>query len=245
MSLQEQHVYELTRKNQQSEIRRQVKTVQGLKINWRDYGGSTVLHIACAYGFTDLTRLYLAHPGVAVNQRDIYGCTPFFLACSNGRTAVVGILLRDSRVHVDEPDDNGCSPLWWACFKGHVDIVRQILASGREINWSRKGKYYTEYSLLDAAQQSGSKPLVAMVKAVTADVAEARRDARTQLKIIGEPRHFHQFQTRKDDHPPTTHHPPPTHAHDDVISVDDVIKVMMSLIMRSCPFGVIGRGGFS
>ncbi|CAM9435783.1 unnamed protein product [Ectocarpus sp. 6 AP-2014] len=88
--------------------------------------GSSLLHVACNTGNTDLTQNLISH-GADLEARNAVEGTPLISAASAGNVDVLRILL-DHGVALERRDANGDTALHHACEAGQLECVRALLA---------------------------------------------------------------------------------------------------------------------
>jgi len=166
-------------------------------INWKTplFPKDSSLHLLCGrrYHFILLKHL-LARADADINLKDQRGRTPLSVACIYGKTEAVKSLLEDERVQADEPDKDNCSPLWHACSLGRSDIVALLLASGEQMDQTRRnsGPVSEEPYLvpsrvtpLYAAGERGHSQIKTTVEKYRQDPIQTMAELRMELSIPG------------------------------------------------------------
>ena len=146
--------------------------------------GWTALHLACISHQHEIVSLLLAHPRIDVNQRGNSGRTVFNVVCGWKDVKIVRILLSDHRVDINMPDNRGCTPLWQASIINFDFEIMLMIASGREIDLDKKGKYDgKEYTAIEIARERGNTPVVSLLERFAENPAQTRREIRASLSL--------------------------------------------------------------
>ena len=147
--------------------------------------GWTALHLVCFYGHYATLSVLLAHPQTNVNQKNVAGYPPFSVACSSGQVEAAKVLLRDSRVDINMPDIRGWTPLWSESCHGRVEVIKWMIASGREINLDRKGKYLDgkEYTAIEIARRETEPAVVSLLEKFATNPLQTRYEIRLELGV--------------------------------------------------------------
>jgi ankyrin repeat protein len=87
--------------------------------------GSSILHIACKHGHTELIKLLLDDTSY-VDVKNNYGETPLYVAFKHGHTQIVKLLIKN-KADVNTTDNNSNSLLHIACKHGHTGLVQLLL----------------------------------------------------------------------------------------------------------------------
>ncbi len=99
---------------------------------------------------------------------------------------MVKMLLKDERVNINEPDKCGCTPLWWASCRGQIEKIKWMIASGRELDLEKKGRYYGEESTpIEIGQERGKTEVVNLLEKFMNDPIKTRNEIRNELNIQG------------------------------------------------------------
>jgi ankyrin repeat protein len=103
----------------------------GHSINPAGPGGQTPLHVASAFGYSDIVGCLLEFCDVDVLAADYKGFTPLIMAAESGYGEVVRLLLNHPDVRVDDTDEEGRTALSWAAAGGYDEIVDLLLEYGK------------------------------------------------------------------------------------------------------------------
>lgn len=138
---------------------------------------NTPFYMACMRGHVDIVRFMLCFHD---NQRAIdYNLVepgvlpPFALACLLGHEKVIEAMVKDKRIDVIKCGQEGKSPLWYAAFHGHMGIVKLLLASGREIETSRRDGHLRK-TPAEVAKWQGMNQAAAVIQAYEKDPQKVR-----------------------------------------------------------------------
>ena len=103
-------------------------------------------------------RTLLLNPGVNVNARDRRGLTPLMRACEESKREHAKLLTENPDVNADLFDyKNSRSALWYACAQGDLEIVRYLIASGKFLAKTLKGKTETGEEKIPFEVAEGNK----------------------------------------------------------------------------------------
>eukprot|EP00941_MAST-03F_sp_MAST-3F-sp1_P005590 g5590.t1 len=106
-----------------------------------NYGGSTILMMACHFVHMDLVRHLLARNGVNVNQGNKWGRTALHLASKEGHIEVVKAILSHPKTNVNQANDPGQNAFHLASTYGHLKVVKAILSHPKFTNANHADKY--------------------------------------------------------------------------------------------------------
>ncbi|XP_028967082.1 ankyrin repeat and KH domain-containing protein mask [Galendromus occidentalis] len=93
-----------------------------------DERGWTPLHLAAAYGHTDIVK-FLCSEGAHIRALDPTGYTSMHVAAMNGNDACLQVLLKMG-ADVDNEASDGFTPLHLATLNNHADCVKTLLTWG-------------------------------------------------------------------------------------------------------------------
>ncbi len=156
----------------------------GAKINVKDPGGKTPLHLAIFGGHLRMVSLLLKHEA-KVNEADKDGKTPLHLAISGGHLRMVSLLLKHE-AKVNEADKDGKTPLHLASSGGHLKMVSPLLKHEAKVNEADKdGK-----TPLHLASSGGHLKMVSLLLKHEAKVNEADKDGKTPLHLASSGGHL-------------------------------------------------------
>ena len=101
---------------------------KGARIDARNQGGRTLLHLACRNGHKDIAE-FLIRKGADVNLRDGGGMTPLWLAAGHREVEIAEILIANG-ADVTAKDNRGRTPLerataWWAQCDEMVELLKK------------------------------------------------------------------------------------------------------------------------
>ncbi|KAF5572251.1 ankyrin repeat domain-containing protein [Fusarium pseudoanthophilum] len=111
----------------QTEIVRQLVSLEQTNLAVRDEDGLTPLSHAAQQGNEEIIRVLLGKPGVYVDDRDNDGITALGHAAMKGHLGVVGLLLDEGKANSWIRDKEGRTPLALASAEGHFKVVQRIL----------------------------------------------------------------------------------------------------------------------
>jgi ankyrin repeat protein len=103
----------------------------GEDIQMRTKSGQTLLHVASAFGFTDMVR-HVAGLGISSRLRDGFGQTPLHLAARNGHFDAVKRLVEFDDIEIDARDINGQTALLAACARRQYKIAAYLIGNGAD-----------------------------------------------------------------------------------------------------------------
>ena len=95
--------------------------------------GSSVLHVAAAYGLKYLMEEHL-RKDLAVNITDLENATPLMLAVACGHTDILRLLLAQPSIDVHRLDIEQHTALWYAVYRGQVKCVQILLSSDFDLD---------------------------------------------------------------------------------------------------------------
>ena len=146
--------------------------------------GWTALHFACYSGHHEVVSVLLVHPLINVNKKDDHGRTTLYLACYFGSLEIAKVLLDDPRSDINLPDHRGCTPLWWASYGGLVGVINWMIASGRELDLDREGKYGgLEYTAIEIAIGESNTAVVSLLERFIGDQEKTSYEVRVELGV--------------------------------------------------------------
>ena len=105
-------------------------------LNYQNIDGSTALHIACAYGHTEVVNLLL-QSGFMIHKQNLRNETLLHSACklTNDNVKTVALLhLQSKQLKLDLNQQNisGWTALHYACFAGNLEIVKYMMNKSEE-----------------------------------------------------------------------------------------------------------------
>jgi ankyrin repeat protein len=115
---------------QKTELLEEMK--QAANINQAGAHGTTFLHLASAYGYTDIVKR-LIDEGSNVNSKGLYGGTPLHCASTANHPDVVEILI-EAGAEIDSRDNYGRTPLHEAAWFASKDVVKLLVKNGANVN---------------------------------------------------------------------------------------------------------------
>ena len=187
MAIIEKQLFVAAQDNEVEKVKQLLLAHPEVDINWENpghFGRYTSLQVACAKGNFEVLSHLLARSDLDVNKRNSWKGTSLLLACLKGRKEAVVGMLQDWRVNVNLADYAGCTPLWWACQCDHLEIVKWLLASGRELDLERKGRFYgREMTPLEVARTNNKREMAELLSNFAADKTRTRLQVRLELKL--------------------------------------------------------------
>jgi len=167
------------------QVRRILDERPDVDVNWANYEcyDFTPLHIACTRGDQAVIVELLGHPRIDVNRLDANDMSPFMLSCQVGRVRPLRVLLPDPRVNLNLYTPRGSTGIWYASCFGKAQAVMAIMASGRDINLTIKGKHYDGRMLTPSgiAQVNKQPELAKMIAAFEENQEKMRFEAKLAL----------------------------------------------------------------
>jgi ankyrin repeat protein len=112
----------------QTEIVRQLVSLEQTNLAVRDEDGLTPLSHAAQQGNEEIIRVLLGKPGVEVDDRDNAGITPLGHAAKKGHLGAAELLLDEGKANSWIRDKEGRTPLALASAEGHFKVVQRILS---------------------------------------------------------------------------------------------------------------------
>jgi hypothetical protein len=109
-----------------------------IDVNHTEGDGATPLYVACSHGQLELVALLMKDARINVNAQKSDGFTAFNYVCQEGFVDILSLLLRDERIDINLHDVDERTPLYMASQIGQLGVVQHLLASGREINITKK-----------------------------------------------------------------------------------------------------------
>ena len=187
MTIIEKQLFVAAQDNEVEKVKQLLLAHPEVDINWENpghFGRYTSLQVACAKGNFEVLPHLLARSDLDVNKRNSWEGTSLLLACLKGRKEAVVGMLQDWRVNVNLADYAGCTPLWWACQCDHLEIVKWLLASGRELDLERKGRFYgREMTPLEVARTNNKREMAELLSNFASDKVQTRLMVRLELKL--------------------------------------------------------------
>jgi hypothetical protein len=107
--------------------------------------GNTLLHAACARGYTEIVEL-LIEKDILINTTDDDGKTPLHWACARGYIEIAKLLIENG-IYINVKDDYGKSPLHYAYEEGYTEIVEFLIENGIDLSYYSVSKIREEYQM--------------------------------------------------------------------------------------------------
>ncbi|KAM0076569.1 hypothetical protein ACKRZS_010715 [Fusarium odoratissimum] len=111
----------------QTEIVRQLISLEQTNLAVRDEEGFTPLSHAAQQGNEEIIRVLLGKPGIDVDAKDNAGMTALGHAAKQGHLGAVELLLNEGKANSWIKDKEGRTPLALASAEGHFKVVQRIL----------------------------------------------------------------------------------------------------------------------
>ena len=121
----EKRCYHAFSNNNKEEARRLLNDVKDPR-KVKSSGGSTLLHCAAGYGWTDIVELLITKYNCDINCGDVYNYTPVYAASANGHLDVIKCLYNTGKCDLFIKTSWGETPLDIARRYRHHEIVEFI-----------------------------------------------------------------------------------------------------------------------
>jgi len=184
-------LYEAVKFDHLQRVKELLMGIPAPNINWQNTnfnGCPAALHVVCEKAFTQTLTLLLLHPNIDVNLGDATKRTGFYIASTFNQTEVISVLLKDLRVDVNQPDVSGKTPLWAAAYHGFLAVIQWMVASGREIDWTRPGLLKAEQRMctpLEIAVLRRHGEVERLLRDIMENPPEVSRNMRRTLGVEG------------------------------------------------------------
>lgn len=106
------------------------------RVNKKDPGGETPLHLACKYGHLRCVQCLIKYKD-AVSETGVYKRTALHYASEAGNEEIVKYLIANN-ASMNNKDMKGMTPLHIACEKGHLGVVKYLVKKKAYINETDK-----------------------------------------------------------------------------------------------------------
>lgn len=156
----------------------------GVQINGCSIYGSTLLGIACEYGFGGTAQKLLSC-GADVEFCNENGDSPLHCACKNGHSNIVELLL-SKNVNINICNNDTESPLLIGCQNGFESLVKILLDNGADVNLCKVNKI----SPLYVASRTGHDGIVKLLIENEADVNLCNTNGEVPLSVACQNGHF-------------------------------------------------------
>lgn len=156
----------------------------GVVINGCSINGSTLLGIACEYGFDDTAQKLLSC-GADVEFCNENGDSPLHWACKTGHSNIVKLLL-NKNVDINMCNNDAESPLLIGCQNGFESLVKILLDNGANVNLCK----VNNISPLYVASRTGHNGIVKLLIENEADVNLCNTNGAGPLSVACQNGHF-------------------------------------------------------
>ncbi|KAI1043914.1 hypothetical protein LB505_003343 [Fusarium chuoi] len=113
--------------HRQTDIVRQLMSMDHIDLNVRDGNGLTPLSHAAQYGNKEMIRMLLGEPGIDVDVEDDTGMTALGHAAKWGHLGAVELLLKEGNAKPLTRDRNGKTLLDLALAERHFDVAQKVI----------------------------------------------------------------------------------------------------------------------
>jgi ankyrin repeat protein len=153
-----------------------------VNLNIRDLSGWTPFFYACDSGRMEIVRYLLdfKERTIDLNLKTDLGTTPFSHACHCDQKEIVEVLLGDERIDLNATNNNESTPLWRVSFAGNLGVVKMLLASGRQIDTTKRNTY--EGTAAEIAKKRGHDDISLLLESFEKDPKGIRHTLRVELR---------------------------------------------------------------